>query len=491
MITNPEQALTQASMYHQQFIEMVANKGQFSPGEAAKCVEAAESLYIEILNQDMDWEVALYQLATLYMQTNRNVLAVKLLEPLAQKREAKLEVLNNLGAAYRNEHKNEQARKWFMEGLKIQRHPDLLANLTALWVNEGYPEKGIPFGRECLALDPSHKQGRWNLGLLLLENKEYEEGFNLYQQGFKTGERIVRPYLNKDGKEAEFWEGQDLKGKSIVLHGEQGVGDELLFLQFVPEFIKEHPDTHLVLDVHPRLCSMIQRSFPEISDIFPTRKTKPEWNESIRVDYKDGLGSLPKYYHSARRKNVGWLKPDEYLTGCYQDVIKEIQKTCGQEGKPVIGIAWSGGKKKTRVDLRSIPLPKWRPLLEQDATFISLEYWPDAEQETSKLLKNHGIYLHHWPDVTEDPDYEHTVALASACDLVICVNTSIVHVRGSMDRPCWTLTPHGHAWRYGKKDVINPFYNSVKQYHQGEGQEWESVIKVVEKDLKRFIRSFT
>ncbi len=326
--------------------------------------------------------------------------------------------------------------------------------------------------------------------LNLVENKEYEEGFNLYQQGFKTGERIVRPYLNKDGGQAEFWEGEDLKGKSIVFHGEQGVGDELLFLQFIPEFVKAHPDTHLVLDVHPRLCSMIQRSFPDISDIFPTRKTKPEWNESIRVDYKDGLGSLPKWYHSARRKNSGWLKPDEYLTGCYEDVIKEIQATSGQIGRPVIGIAWSGGKKKTRVDLRSIPLPEWRPILEQDATFISLEYWPDAEQETSKLLKNHGLYLHHWPDVVEDQDYEHTVALAAACDLVICVNTSIVHVRGSMDKPCWTLTPHGHAWRYGKKDEFNPFYNSVKQYHQNEGQEWSSVIKVVEKDLKRFIRNF-
>ena len=82
------------------------------------------------------------------------------------------------------------------------------------------------------------------------------------------------------------------------------------------------------------------------------------------------------------------------------------------------------------------------------------------------------------------------MALAAACDLVICVNTSIVHVRGSMDKPCWTLTPHGHAWRYGKKDEFNPFYNSVKQYHQNEGQEWSTVIKVVEKDLKRFIRSF-
>lgn len=489
MITNPEQVLSQASMHHQAFIEMVAEKGQFSPGEAAKHVEAAESLYIELLNQDMDWEVAIYQLATLYMQTNRNVLAVKLLTPLADKKDAKLEILNNIGAAYRNEHRNEDAKKYFMKALEVAKHPDIYANLAALAVNEGHPEEGIPFGRKCLELQPDHRQGRWNLGLLLLENKEYEEGFSMYQQGFKTGERIIRPYKDKDGNEASFWEGESLTGKTIVLHGEQGVGDELLFLQFIPEFVAAHPDTRVVLDVHPRLCSMIRRSFPDISDIFPTRKSKPEWNESIKVDFKDGLGSLPKWYHSSMRKNVGWLKPDDYLKGCYEDAIKELQKSTNQEGRPVIGIAWSGGKKKTRVDLRSIPLEKWLPILHQDATFISLEYWEDAERDCSKMLQEHGLYVHHWPDVVEDTDYEHTVALAAACDLVICVNTSMVHVRGSMDAPCWTLTPHGHAWRYGKKDQSNPFYNSVIQYHQNEGESWDKVIQTVSKDLKTYVRN--
>jgi ADP-heptose:LPS heptosyltransferase len=339
-------------------------------------------------------------------------------------------------------------------------------------------------------MKPDHKQGSWNLGLLYLENKEYGTGFTHYAHGFFTGERIVRSYLNKEGKEADFWVGQNLDGKTIVLHGEQGIGDELLFLQFVPEFKKAHPDTRIVLDVHPRLCAAIQRSFPDIQDIFPTRKTSPEWNTVLRVDYKDGIGSLPKWYHASRRKNAGWLKNDAQLAEKYRLWVEGIQKKFGQTGKPIIGVAWTGGRKKTRTDLRSIPLNEWEPILKQDATFISLDYNPGAELQTGSFWKEHGVPVHHWPDVVEDQDYEHTLALAGVCDLVICINTSIVHVRGSMDLPCWTLTPHGHAWRYGKKDRINPFYNSVIQYHQDDGQRWDIVINKVAKDLNRYLHNF-
>jgi len=488
-----KQGLIEASHYHQSFIQMTARKGQFDPKQAAQCVERAESIYAELLNRNPSNSIVRYQLATLYMQTNRNGLAINVLEFLIQStRKPVLEWFNNLGAAYRNEHMNSEARAAFEKALKVEYHPDVLANLCALWVNEGYPEKGIPYGRECLRLLPSHPQGSWNLGLLLMEDKQYEEGFQHYANGFETGERIIRYYKNAKGEEATFWKGQDLSGKTIVLHGEQGIGDELLFLQFVPEIQKQYPTARIVLDVHPRLFTAIQRSFPDIVDIFPTRKSKtiPEWNETIPVDYKDGIGSLPRWYHSKRRINAGWLKPNSELTEFYRKTLHKMQEQSGQIGRPIVGIAWTGGRKKTRADLRSIPLDAWLPILEQDVTFVSLEYWKGAEGATGKILKDHGIYVHHWPDVVENQDYEHSMALAAACDLVICVNTSIVHVRGSMDAPCWTLTPHGHAWRYGKKDTLNPFYNSVTQYHQNEEEPWDYAIKKVAKDLAKYARRF-
>lgn len=489
--------LLEASHCHQAFIEMTTKKSQFDTSKVAKLVERAENIYSELLNRDPSNAIVRYQLATLYMQTNRNGLAINLMEFLVQgSSKPPIEWVNNLGAAYRNEHMNAEARRAFEKALSIEYHPDVLANLCALWVNEGYPERGIPYGKECLRLQPDHPQGSWNLGLLLIENKEYAEGFAHYANGFNTGERFIRSYKDKNGTEALYWTGQDLNGKTIVLHGEQGIGDELLFLQFVPEVIKQYPTVRIILDVHPRLHTAIQRSMaeicPEITDIFPTRKSKitPEWNNYIPVDFKDGIGSLPKWYFTARRKNSGWLKPDPNLVKFYKDRLLKLQEETGLEGKPIVGVAWTGGRKKTRVDLRSIPLKQLVPILEEDALFVSLEYWEHAEKHTGLLLKKEGLYLHHWPDVVQNTDYEHSMALAAACDLVISVNTSIVHVRGSMDLPCWTLTPHGHAWRYGKKDSINPFYNSVTQYHQEDGDSWDIAIKKVAKDLHKYCRGF-
>ena len=483
MSTEYKQILSEASRLHSSYISAIARKGQFNPSEVARCAQRAEDLYGELLNRDCENTIVIYQLATLYMQTNRNGLAIRLLKHLTDNYPARIEWVNNIGTAYRNENYRAEAKEWFERALKMDYHPDVLANLCALWVNEGYPERGIPYGRQSLALQPNHKDAEWNLGLLLLENKEYEEGFALYAKGMATGQRTCRNYLNMQGDLAPLWNGENPSGQVIVFHGEQGIGDELLFMQFVPEFIKKYPAAELVLDCHPRLCSAIQRAFPTVR-CEPTRKTDPVWNKDLRVSFKDGVGSLPKWFHTKRRKNAGWLTPEPQRAEKYRLALEKLNP----EKKPIIGIAWQGGKKKTRGDLRSIPLENWLPILKNDCFFVSLDYNPGSEFDTGNLLKEHGIVVHHWPDVVQDTDYEETIALASVCDLVISINTSLVHVMGSMDRPCWTCTPHGHAWRYGKKDTINPFYVSVKQYHQNEDGEWEHVIQKVADDLAQFMR---
>ena len=485
----------EASQRHNIFVETTKQK-RFGTDmkDVQENVSIVENYYLQLLNSYPEWDALVYQLATLYLQTNRNGLCIRLLKPMVgRKSGVLLEWVNNLGAAYRNEHMNAEAAVCFKQALKLDRQTDILANLCALWVNEGYPERGIPYGREALAKEPKHKQATWNLGLLLMENGEWEEGFSYYRQGFETGERLIRPYLNPEGKEAPFWKGEDLNGKTIVLHGEQGIGDELLFLQFIYPLCEQYPDARIILDVHPRLCSAIQRSMGSIGqiiDFYPTRKEVPVWNTSQSVDFKDGLGSLPAYYWESMSKYAGWLKPKEDLVQYYKNILLQVQKENCQEGWPLVGISWEGGKKKTRNDLRSIGLEEWGPILSKDCTFVSLQYTPSATKEASKVFTETGVRVLHYPDVTERKDYEHTLALVTAMDLVVTVNTSIVHACGSMGHPCWTLTPHGHAWRYGKKEVQLPFYKSVTQFHQNPEESWKRVINKVGFQVMHFAEEF-
>ena len=156
--------IQQANHHHSVFASMLADKGRANPEQAQQHLLQADMLYNQILNQDMGNDLVAYQLATLYLQSNRNFLVTRLLEPLAT-RTSEVGVLNNLGAAYRNEHMNEEAEFWFKKALKVEKHPDILANLCALAVNKGNPEDGIKYGRECLRMAPEHPQGDWNLGL--------------------------------------------------------------------------------------------------------------------------------------------------------------------------------------------------------------------------------------------------------------------------------------------------------------------------------------
>lgn len=488
MTEHEQRMFNEASQRHLQFLEFTKKKVHGTNIKAIQeNVMAIENLYLQLLNSFPHWEQLIYQLSTLYLQTNRNGLCINLLEPLCLHGPKKLEYLNNLGAAYRNENMNEYATKWFKQALKVDRQADILANLCALYVNEGCPEKGIHYGRECLAKDPKHNQGRWNLGLLLMENGEWEEGFSFYRQGFETGERIIRNYLDFEGKQAPFWNGEDLNGKTIVLHGEQGIGDEMLFLQFVFSLLEKYPEAKVILDVHPRLLKPIERTFKNkkgIQSIYPTRKENPVWNEQERVDYKDGIGSLPAYFWQDMSKYAGWMGLDWELAKEYKSIVQTVQRENNQAGWPVVGISWYGGKKKTRTDLRSIGLHQWGPILNNKCTFISLQYTDDAIKEVSEVYNKTGVRIHHWPDVTQRFDYDHNLALMASCDLVVTVNTSVVHACGSMGYPCWTLTPHGHAWRYGKKEEILPFYKSVTQFHQKEGESWQRNINKVGFQLK-------
>ena len=388
---------------------------------------------------------------------------------------------NNLGACFRQENHREEALQLYRKGMQVKVEPDLLANMTAAWVNEGAPEKGIPFGRVCLEIKPDHPQGLWNLGLLLMENGEYEEGFALYNRGFETGDRVERFYTNKDGNDPKWLQHPDQLKKDdvVVLWGEQGIGDELLFSTFVP-CLKDR--CQVILDVHPRLEAIFKRTFPW-AKVYPTRKGIPEWAKNEKIDYKQAMGSLPAWFHEQRATHSGQTKPNKELSEKYKKILYKLHGS----KKPIIGLHWVGGTKKTRTDLRSVNLENFLPFLQEDAIYVSFQYTEDADKEVGNLLNNHGIKVYHFNDIVTDFNYDKTVALADAVDLMISVNTSIIHVCGAIGKECWTLTPWGHAWRYGRRDEYVPFYKTVKNYHQEKENDWTVPFQRIGQDLKKFM----
>ena len=451
----------------------------------------ARRRYVDLVNNNPDDAQVMFMLGTSFLQTGESSLGWMILRRVAELRPDFMDVWNNLGACYRQEHHNDKARECYLKALELKpNEADVLANICALHVNEGTPQDGIEYGERCLAAQPNHPQGLWNLGLLYLEDERYEEGFTLYNRGFETGDRIIREYVDSRGTKAVLWNGEsDTQDKTLVLHCEQGQGDALLFAQFIPFILERF--ARVIIDCHPKLYGAMTRAFPKCT-VYPTRKVAPTWAKTEQFDYYQSTASLPQWFHTKRKKNAGWLTGDPAKNQIVKGMVKEAQRFKGESGRPVIGIHWMGGKQKTRVDLRSVPLEMWKPIFDLPVTILSHQYTESAPYDVGPFADR----VIHWQALSgeKNKDLDWNIALMEASDLLISVNTTAIHIAGSMDKPCWALTPYGRAWRYGKYvegTSENPFYRSVTQYNQSKEQPWPEVMQTVATDLRDWITDRT
>jgi hypothetical protein len=152
---------------------------------------------------------------------------------------------------------------------------------------------------------------------------------------------------------------------------------------------------------------------------------------------------------------------------------------------PYICIGWRGGSKKTRKEVRSLPLRDWQIVLNKPATFISVQYNVEADQEVQGFNKDRVNKLHHWPDIVREDNYDDILSMMMASDLVVHVNGTAVHGCGAIGKECWTLTPSKPAWRYQLEGEKMPWYGSVRQLRQTDG--WEELLNRLGRELDEYI----
>jgi len=472
----------------------------------------AEHIYLELMNQDFENPVLLAALGMNYAVAEKTGLAFTLLTkalagvdgivpafkrlgviPKGENKAAmeafistkRSEILNAIGTCYKHENRTQEARECFEQaqaGLPI--NPDIQNNLGTLYINEGDPQKALEHMNLALSIDPNHAQAHWNKSLALLEMGQYAEGWPEYDWGFAGNVRMERNYTKEP---IPVWDGTP--GQTIVVYGEQGIGDEILFASCLNELIG--CSKQVVFECHKRLHTIFANSFPTI-DIYPTREDEtlswpinPDGAPRYKFDAKIAIGSLPRYF----RPNLESFPGVPYVQPGPKAELTWNERLAALGPKPKIGIAWIGGHKRTRVEVRSMFLEQLLPILKQDATFISLQYTP-CEDEIAKFEKEHGIKIHHFPEAVYAHNYDETAGLVANLDLVITVCTSVVHLAGSMGVPTWVLTPSRPAWRYKLEGDEMPWYSSVNLFRQKEGSvDWIPVVQDVAENLSDLLSS--
>ena len=364
---------------------------------------------------------------------------------------------NALGSAYRVIGKPEVAKKLYDYAIEMDPEDSApFINLGGLYINEGNPEEALRLCDLVLEKHPTDARTLKHKGLALMELGRFEEGWKFYKSRYDVDKDMPSREFNSRPYECPHWEGQ--KVGTLAIHGEQGLGDEILFLSFLKEARKRADN--VVIECNHRLIKLFERSFGV--------KCYPDHESLIKENKPDAycpMGSLGIYVGPIP-DGLPYLVPDRDRVEYYRERLKSI----GQG--PYVALSWKGGTVKTHQHVRNASISKWKNLLDVPCSFVSVQYG-EAGRSANELE------IPHWQETIDDID--ELAALIKACDLVVSVCNTTIHIAGGLGVPCWVMTPNKPAWRYLYKGNSVPWYQSVRLFRQKES--WDDCFAEVKKEL--------
>lgn len=438
----------------------------------------ADSSYLEEDQQSLS--AVWFHLGSVCVKRNHKLLGLVCFREALACKPNFLEALNNIAYVFKKMNFSKEATEYFKQIIDLieskqvettdENKSEFYTNYGSMFVAQGTPKKAIELFEKAIKFNKNNKLAYYNLGLAQLEIGDYSKGWDGYNLGERTDQMVNRNYGHD---KLPIWDGT--KGKNIVIIGEQGIGDELMFGTIISDVMK---DCNVVLDMHPRLADMFRRSFPML-DVYGTRKDSHyQWGSRYKLDAKILIGSLPAFYRKKEEDftRIPYLKVDKNLSDIYQQKLDQLSH------RPKIGISWRGGTKNTCRNSRYIPMEQLLPILKLDCDFISLQYDKGIEKEVNDFASLHHVKLHHWQDMLDN--YEHTAACVHHLDLVISVPQSVVHLSGAIGTTLtWQLCPIKTLWQGGVYGEDMPWYANVTNIWQETDNNWDSVINDVKERL--------
>ncbi len=348
------------------------------------------------------------------------------------------------------------------------RYPMGLANYGMVLAASGDYAGAARAFEESVAADPEYVLSRWNLSVLQLGRGNYKEGLAGYDS------RIDRNPKSYPKLAMPLWQGEDLKGKSIHIESEQGIGDTVLFSRFLPELAKRGARVYFCTT--PGLTSLIwNMSHLPGFGFYPQKVPLPP------ADYYAYMGSVPRWLNL---EDVDGIPADPGL------ILQRAKKAGKQIKLPPpasepafkIGICWTGNPEMERNEERSIPLKHFIGLAADPRVWLySLQAGPSSQQIHAAGAD--GLIC----DLNSEMLGGGIAATATAIlqlDLVITCCTSIAHLAGALGVPCWVLLCTDPYWPWLFSDrTDSPWYPSVRLFRQRVGGDWDSVMQRVGSEL--------
>jgi tetratricopeptide (TPR) repeat protein len=345
------------------------------------------------------------------------------------------------------------------------------SNLSLVLYYSGERDKAVSIGHRACLLAPNLGEPHRNYGMALLSKGCFLEGWREYEWRQRTSlMRQFYPHFSQPE-----WKGEDGKGRYILIYQEQGYGDNIQFCRYAS--ILAQRGWRVLIYVTPPLKRLME-SLLFVERVLSQGDVIPPFEShcammSLPNLFKTDLQSIPSYPTYLRPQEKEALKWKKRLDRLAPHSLR-------------VGLVWSGNS--------SIQLPHAQAINQRrsiDFSYFKILFDIDTIVFFS-LQKDQNIQMKDYPlidDMSAMRDFADTAAFIQALDLVISVDTAILHLSAAIGKPVWLLNRFGSCWRWLENQEDSPWYPTMRIFRQERQGDWESVFRKVKEELIRFKRA--
>ena len=369
------------------------------------------------------------------------------------------ETYTHLGNALRDRGEWEASIGYFQQVLALDpNYVDAYNGLGVTFSESGQLQAAITQYQKALSLSPNYLNAHYNLSIAWLKSGNFPLGFAAYEWRWQKEDTPPRPFSQP------LWNGSSLKGKTILLHGEQGFGDQIQFIRYLP--LVAQFQGYIIVECSPELV----RLFTTVVGI---DKLVVKGEDLPPFDVHAPLMSLPLILGTTLETIPAQIP---YF---YPTAATPIQIATFPNSYLKVGITWAGNPLYQGDDKRSCGLSYFLPLLNlPNIAFYSLQKGHRVEELTQAEL----------PVAIQDlnpllNDFADTASVLAQLDLIITTDTSVAHLAGALGKPTWVVLSFSPDWRWMLNREDSPWYSTLRLFRQSQLGDWVGVMQRVKQAL--------
>jgi tetratricopeptide (TPR) repeat protein/GT2 family glycosyltransferase len=430
-------------------------------GEFAKAISA----YQEAVFIKPDYAEAYHNMAIALQSLGRYAASVEKCKHALSLKPYYAEAYNTMGFSLEKQEQYAEAIENYRQAVRFK--PDFAEAYNHLGVVLNlleHPDEALDNYKKALQYDPDYIEVHWNLSLAFLRTGRLIEGWKEY-------EWRLNPELGMTTYPHHFetprWDGSFFTSQRLLVHYEQGLGDTLHFMRYL-SIVKARGGT-VILEVRKPLYGLLQ-NFPGVDELI---EASFDNRPAVNFDYHISLMDLPKIFATT----LETIPADvPYIHACTIKVEHWKNKLASPDFK--VGIVWAGSSEHDKDRYRSCALKFFEPLTKIDGLRL---YSLQKGKAAAQIDELGGTIT----DIANEfQDFADTAAAIENLDLVISVDTSVLHLAGAMGKPVWAVLPFSPDWRWMLNRQDSPWYPTMKLFRQKKWGQWEPVFQRVADELR-------